>query len=204
MTFSFARPEDAQDLLAVYAQYIHTPVTFEYDLPSPETFRDRILDYGSTYPYLVAREGGAVLGYAYAHRQAERAAYQWNAELSVYLDRNHLSRGLGRRLYGALLELLTLQGVKTAHALVSTPNVKSEGLHRAMGFRVLGVQPAAGYKDGAWRDITWFDLPLAPYEPDPPPIRQIGELPSRTVDEILDRYGSGWKAPPRAELRRRG
>lgn len=97
MTFSFARPEDAQDLLAVYAQYIHTPVTFEYDLPSPETFRDRILDYGSTYPYLVAREGGAVLGYAYAHRQAERAAYQWNAELSVYLDRNHLSRGLGAK-----------------------------------------------------------------------------------------------------------
>lgn len=196
MILRLARPEDVPALLAVYAQYIHTPVTFEYELPSPESFRQRVLEYGSVYPYLVGLEGGALLGFAYAHRQAERAAYQWNAELSVYLDRAYQSQGLGRRLYGALLELLTLQGVKTAHALVSTPNVKSEGLHRAMGFRVLGVQPAAGYKDGAWRDITWFDLPLAPYEPDPPPIRQIGELPSRTVDEILDRYGSGWKAPP--------
>ena len=148
MILRLARPEDVPALLAVYAQYIHTPVTFEYELPSPESFRQRVLEYGSVYPYLVGLEGGALLGFAYAHRQAERAAYQWNAELSVYLDRAYQSQGLGRRLYGALLELLTLQGVKTAHALVSTPNVKSEGLHRAMGFRVLGVQPAAEFSPG--------------------------------------------------------
>ena len=70
----------------------------------------------AAYPYLVWQEDGKILGYAYAHRHMERAAYQWNAELSVYLDRAARGRGLGRRLYGALMELLTMQGVLSAHA----------------------------------------------------------------------------------------
>lgn len=47
----------------------------------------RIEGIGRAYPYLLCREGERTVGYAYAHRQMEREAYQWNAELSVYLDR---------------------------------------------------------------------------------------------------------------------
>lgn len=68
-----------------YAQYIETGITFEYELPSREEFARRIREFGGTYPYLIWEEDGRIVGYAYAHRQAERAAYQWNAELSVYL-----------------------------------------------------------------------------------------------------------------------
>ena len=37
---------------------------------------------------LFAEEDGRVLAYAYAHRAQERAAYGWNAELSVYVSRD--------------------------------------------------------------------------------------------------------------------
>ena len=116
---------DAPALLGIYAQYMDTPVTFEYALPSPEAFAARVRDILTFYPYLVWEEDGRILGYAYAHRQAERAAFDWNAELSVYLDRAAVGRGAGRRLYGALMELLTMQGVLTAHALVTSPNPAS-------------------------------------------------------------------------------
>ena len=79
MTARFAAAGDAEDLLAIYAQYIDTPVTFETVLPSADEFRGR-------YPYLVLEEEGKIVGYAYAHRYMARAAYGWNAELSVYLD----------------------------------------------------------------------------------------------------------------------
>ena len=86
MTARFAAAGDAEDLLAIYAQYIDTPVTFETVLPSADVFRGRIKEISAFYPYLVLEEEGKIVGYAYAHRHMARAAYGWNAELSVYLD----------------------------------------------------------------------------------------------------------------------
>ena len=80
MNVRWARPQDSAALLRIYAQYIDTPVTFEYTLPSENEFAARIGAISAEYPYLVCEEDGETLGYAYAHRQAEREAYQWNAE----------------------------------------------------------------------------------------------------------------------------
>ena len=181
----FAAEEDAPALLAIYGQYIDTPITFECRLPSREEFGGRIRDISAFYPYLVCEEEGKIVGYAYAHRQAERAAYQWNAELSVYLDRSRTGQGLGRRLYTALMEMLRLQGIHTVYALVTVPNEKSEGLHGSMGFRHMGTQRSTGYKDGAWRDVAWFEKQIAPYDPDPAPLAPIGQVPLERLAEIL-------------------
>ena len=139
-------------------------------------------------PYLVCEIDGKIVGYAYAHRQAERAAYQWNAELSVYLDRSCTSRGLGRRLYGALMDILRLQGIRTVYGCVTVPNEKSEGLHRALGFRRLGTYRSTGYKCGAWRDVAWFEKPIAPYDQNPEPIRPVEDIPAEALAAILKRY----------------
>ena len=106
MEIRFARETDSRQLLEIYRQYIDTTVTFEYVLPTEEEFAGRIREIGGEYPYLVCEEGGRAVGYAYAHKPFERAAYQWDAELSIYLDREYRGDGLGRRLYGMLMEIL--------------------------------------------------------------------------------------------------
>lgn len=184
----FAAAADAAALLGIYGQYIDTPITFECALPSEEVFRGRVAEYGAACPYLVWEEDGRILGYAYAHRLGERAAYQWSAELSIYLGRDSTGRGLGRRLYGALMELLRLQGVRTVYGCVTLPNAGSEGLHAAMGFRPTGTWHRAGFKCGAWRDVGWFEKTIAPYDPSPAPVRPIGEVPAAAAAEILERY----------------
>ena len=184
----FAAAADAAALLGIYGQYIDTPITFECARPSEEVFRRRVTEYGAVCPYLVWEEDGRILGYAYAHRLGERAAYQWSAELSIYLGRDSTGRGLGRRLYGALMELLRLQGVRTAYGCVTLPNAGSEGLHAAMGFRLTGTWHRAGFKCGAWRDVGWFEKTIAPYDPSPAPVRPIGEVPAAAAAEILERY----------------
>ena len=184
----FAAAADAAALLGIYGQYIDTPITFECALPSEEAFRRRVAEYGAACPYLVWEEDGRILGYAYAHRLGERAAYQWSAELSIYLGRDSTGRGLGRRLYGALMELLRLQGVRTAYGCVTLPNAGSEGLHAAMGFRRTGTWHSAGFKCGAWRDVGWFEKAIAPYDPSPAPVRPIREVPAGAAAEILERY----------------
>ena len=107
-------PSDGARLQRIYAQYIDTPVTFECSLPGADAFSERIRRISAAYPFLVCEnQDGTAVGYAYAHRQMEREAYQWNAELSVYLDADCTARGLGTRLYRALFAMLRLQGVKT-------------------------------------------------------------------------------------------
>ena len=186
MRIRLTAPSDSAALLRVYGQYIDTPITFEYELPSEEAFAARIAEISRDYPYLVCQEDdGRITGYAYAHRQAERAAYQWNAELSIYLDRGITSRGLGRRLYTLLFELLRLQGVRTVYGGVTLPNEKSERLHRGLGFQLLGVYHSTGYKCGRWWDVGWFEKAIAPYDADPVPLRSIRDVPPEQIAALL-------------------
>ena len=103
VTVRFATEADAEGLLAVYAPYIQTPVTFEYTCPTAAEFAERVREISAVYPYLALESDGRIIGYAYAHRARERTAYDWLAELSVYLDGDHTGRGLGKKLYGLLL-----------------------------------------------------------------------------------------------------
>ena len=157
MNLRFADEHDAAACLAIYAQYIDTSITFETALPSEDEFAGRIRSYGAVYPWLIAEEEGKILAYAYAHRAQERAAYDWNAELSVYVSKNAAGRGLGTRLYRALLALLKEQGVRTAYGVVTMPNDASAALHRKLGFGLLGTYHNTGYKNGRWRDVVWFE-----------------------------------------------
>lgn len=190
MGIRMATTGDTAKLLAIYSQYIDTSITFEYTLPSLAEFAARISGVLAEYPYLVWQEDGKILGYAYAHRHMERAAYQWNAELSVYLDRTACRRGLGRRLYGALMELLTMQGILTAHALVTSPNPASQALHESMGFHLTAVHRLAGYKNGAWRDVLWYEKELASRGPDPMAPVPLSDLPRSRVAAVLESFSA--------------
>ncbi len=184
----FAVPEDAPALRAIYGAYIDSGVTFEYVLPTREEFARRIAETLPVYPYLVLEEDGRAVGYAYAHRLAERAAYGWSAELSVALEPGAVGRALGERLYRALADLLARQGVRTLYALVSSPNPPSERFHRKMGFRLAGLQRDVGYKNGRWLGVCVFEKPLGPYDGAPAPVTPVGRLPERQVAQILRKY----------------
>ena len=79
--------QDAEALLAIYAPYVEqTAITFEYDVPTVDEFRQRIEDVSRHYPWIVAADGGRIAGYAYASAFKERAAYRWAVETSIYVD----------------------------------------------------------------------------------------------------------------------
>lgn len=186
MTVRFAVPEDAPDLLAIYEHYIQTSATFEYTLPTPEEFAERIRSIRECYPYLVAcGDDGRPIGYAYAHRAWERAAYSWNAELSAYLAPEAAGHGLGQQLCRMLLALLRRQGVRSAYGVVTQPNPASTRLHEALGFHPAARLHRVGYKDGAWHDVVWYEKEIAPHGGAPEPLRTIWQLPEAEVAAIL-------------------
>lgn len=161
MTIRDARRSDVPAMLAIYAPFVeHTAVSFEYDVPTEAEFARRLEEHQTAFPWLVCEENGRVMGYAYAGRAFERAAYGWNAEISCYLAPELRGRGVGRRLYARIEEILTRLGYYKLFAVVTSANAPSVAFHRALGFRDAACFRNVGYKQGGWYDVLWLEKTL--------------------------------------------
>jgi phosphinothricin acetyltransferase len=154
---------DAAACAAIYAPYVEAGATsFEERAPSPEEVAVRIERITTMHPWLVAERDGEVLAYAYACPHRERPAYRWATDVSVYVADTQHGKGIGRNLYEALFKGLRRQGYCVACAGITLPNEASVALHERLGFVPIGVYRRIGWKAGAWQDVGWWQLDLAP------------------------------------------
>lgn len=182
-----AEEADIPACLAIYADYVRdSTVSFEYEAPAVEEFRRRFHSVMEGFPWLVCEVEGKIAGYAYASLKFARAAYQWDADLSIYLSPDFQGRGVGRRLCTAICSLLQAQGYRTLYAVITAENERSLAFHRAMGFAEIGRFPESGYKFGRWLDVVWMECKLAPLaggRPKPP--KKFSELDGGFVESVL-------------------
>ena len=178
MIIRAAAPEDADELLSIYAPYVlNTAITFEYEVPSVEEFRGRIAHTLERYPYLAAVEDGHIVGYAYAGAFKGRKAYEHSVEVSIYVRRDRRGRGIGRALYAKLEELLIRQNIVMAYACIAVPMEEndpyltngSERFHERLGYRTVGRFDACAYKFDRWYSMIWMGKALREIVPHPGP-----------------------------------
>ena len=165
---------DAAQCAEIYQPFVTaTVISLEEQPPDAAEMARRIEQTSLRYPWLVSYDGDSVVGYAYATRHRERAAYRWAADVAIYVREGHRGKGVGKTLYQALLDLLARQGVRIACAGIALPNEASVALHESCGFRPVGIYHRIGWKLGAWHDVGWWQLELAgsdpPAEVGPPP-----------------------------------
>ncbi|MFC4728824.1 GNAT family N-acetyltransferase [Coralloluteibacterium thermophilus] len=176
-TIRVAQAGDAEAVQAIYAPCVlDSALTFETEVPDVAAMRARMLGRLATHPWLVLEEDGRVLGYAYASRFRERAAYDWIAETSVYTHPDARRRGVARRLYAALFDALALQGITEAVGVITLPGPGSVALHESMGFAAAGVWRACGYKLGRWHDVGVWQKTLRAQSDPPSPVRPFAAL----------------------------
>ena len=184
-----ARLSDAVELLDIYAWYVrHTAVSFEYEAPTLEAFRERMAATIARYPWLVAEEDGRLLGYACAGPFKDRAAYDWSCETTIYLDRNARGRGIGRALYEALEAALGSMGVRNLYACIALADPEDEYLtldsprfHEHMGYVTVGRFHRCASKFGRWYDMVWMEKIIGEHEDCPGTV-----VPYRAGDYIID------------------
>jgi L-amino acid N-acyltransferase YncA len=161
---------DAAACAAIYAPSVTAGVaSLEERAPDPRELADRIRIIQRTHPWLVAEIGDEVVGYAYASRHRDRASYRWAADVTVYVSSAHHRRGIGRGLYGTLLNLLVRQGIYEACAGITLPNDASVGLHQSLGFKPVGVYRDIAFKFGSWRSVGWWQKTLRERSAGDPP-----------------------------------
>ena len=172
-----ATTSDAPAIADIYGRYVDTPITFENVAPDSNEVARR-MDRGlSTYPWLVDEHEQLVRGYVYACQHRERAAYRWSVECSVYIREDCRRRGIGRRLYEVLFQILRQQHFRNVYAGITLPNPGSQAIHESMGFESVGVYRNVGYKDDTWHDVGWWAMELNPSDDpvEPVPFSRIAD-----------------------------
>lgn len=178
-----ATPDDAAFIAAIYRPHVEERIaSFEQVAPDAAEIARRMADAGDVYPWLVADEGGAVMGYAYAGAHRARHAYGWSVDTAIYVADEAQGRGVGRALYTALLDVLARQNFVMAFGGISMPNEASAALHKAMGFELVGRYRNVGFKQGAWRDTEWWGRPLATSQAPPAALHPV----STVIGDVLD------------------
>lgn len=155
--------EDAPSIAAIYNHYVaSTVITFEEDAVPAPAMAARIADVrAQNLPWLVAELGGEVVGYSYANRWKARSAYRHSVETTIYLKPGCEGRGIGKRLYSALLEILKTNGVHAVIGGAALPNAASVALHEKLGFERVGTFRQVGFKHGRWVDVGYWQLVLS-------------------------------------------
>jgi phosphinothricin acetyltransferase len=156
--------EDADRLVEIYSHYVlNTAVSFEYDVPSVDEFKERICHTKEKYPYLVCLKDNRIIGYVYAGPYSTREAYSWTVSTSIYIDKEYRRCGAGSMLYKALEEELKKRGIVNLLASVAYIDEEDEYLshdsykfHLREGYSEVAHMKSVGKKFGRWYDLMWF------------------------------------------------
>lgn len=157
-----ATTADAAAIAAIYNHYVlNTIITFEETPVSVAEMTGRIEEVATAgLPWLVWVEKGKVLGYAYAGQWKSRCAYRYSVESTVYLDKAATGRGLGTKLYTALITRLKKSKIHGIIGGVALPNEASVALHEKLGFKKIGLFKEVGWKFEKWIDVGYWELIL--------------------------------------------
>jgi phosphinothricin acetyltransferase len=157
-----ASGDDAATIAAIYGYFVRTSTaTFETEPPDTTEMIRRIEAVNEIgLPWLVARRGLRVIGFAYANRYRPRPAYRFTVEDTIYVDPAFAGRGIGNQLLTALIENCRRNGAKQMIAAVGGDNPASIALHTSLGFLQAGVLSKVGFKFNQWIDLTLMQKPL--------------------------------------------
>lgn len=157
-----ATAEDAVGIAPIYNHYIDaTWVTFETEPVSVDDMAQRIREtLDLPLPWLIAEEGGKVAGYAYASKWKGRCAYRFSVESTIYLHPDQTGRGLGVRLYSALIDAIKAVSMRSVIGGIALPNDASIRLHERLGFKKVGHFEKVGFKHEQWVDVGYWQLQL--------------------------------------------
>lgn len=157
-----AKEDDAEELLKIYSYYVkNTAITFEQKVPSLEEFSNRIKETLINYPYLVAIVDGKIIGYIYASRFRTRESYICSAATSIYIEKSYQRKGIGKKLYSELCNILLKQNITNVYAGAADPieedeylTHNSEYFHKSMGFEIVGKYNKCAIKFGKWYNLV--------------------------------------------------
>lgn len=155
-----ATAADAERIRTIYNyEVLNTMATFDLVPRSLDDQRRWLAERSGAFAAIVAVDGhGEVVGFAALSPYKERAAYRTSVENSVYVDRAHHGKGIGKLLLTELLRIASQSGFHAVFARITAASEASKALHKSCGFHLVGVEREVGRKFNRWLDVAVMEV----------------------------------------------
>ncbi len=156
---------------------LNTPANFAVEPETIGSWRREYVETHEMHPWLVAvDEEGQFLGFAKSSPWKGRCAYNWSAEVTVYVQPDQHGQGIGKALYARLIDILKAQGYRTLLGGITQPNEASVSLHESFGFKRVALFERIGWKFDQWHDVGYWQLELCDDDERPVAIRSVRDV----------------------------
>jgi phosphinothricin acetyltransferase len=159
-----ASRQDLPQILAIYNEVIRNSTAVyseeEFTPTRGETWFDAKIEHG--FPMIVARDESGVAGFGTFGEFRSWPCYRNSVEHSVHVRVDRRGQGVGRALVVELLSRAADMGKHVMIAGIDADNEVSIGLHRSLGFTVVGHFHEVGFKFGRWLDLIFMQCILPP------------------------------------------
>jgi L-amino acid N-acyltransferase YncA len=148
-----ATEADAAAICDVYNQGIDDRLaTLETERRTPDERQQWLKARGPRHPVIVAESDGRVLAWGSLNPFNPRDAYRHVADFSIYVERGHRGKGVGRQLLARLIDLARELGYHKMVLSAFPFNSAGMALYERLGFRTVGIYKEQGLLDGRWVD----------------------------------------------------
>lgn len=155
MRIRAATAGDADAICAIHNQGIEDRIaTLDTTVRTPDGVRSWLAERGPRHPVIVADVEGSVAGWGSLNAFNARAAYDFVADFSVYVERTSRGQGIGRQLLDRLVELARAAGYHKMVLAALARNHAGVGLYTSAGFTRVGIYHEQGLLDGQWVDVV--------------------------------------------------
>jgi len=145
---------DRARVLEIYKMGIDTRnATFETEIPSWIVYDTKHLPH-SRFVYI---EDETILGWAALSAVSLRPAYKGVAEVSIYIDADFRSKGIGSQLMEKVIVSSEENGIWTLNSSVFPENIATIKLHEKFGFRIIGFKEKVARLNGKWRNTILLE-----------------------------------------------
>jgi len=153
----------ASDILAILNEAIeNSTALYDYQARTPAmmTAWYDAKDKGGHPVIGVVDEAGVLLGFGSYGPFRAWPAYKYTLEHSLYVERAHRGRGVGKLLLAELIAAARRQDYHTLIGGIDAHNAASIALHRRLGFEQCAYVREAGFKFNRWLDLAFYQLLL--------------------------------------------
>jgi len=181
MRTRLAQHDDLPAILAISNRAaMETIANFAVEPESLEHWQHLWQTTHEKFPWFVAETesedqsaSGDIVGFSKASPWQGRCAYQFAAEVAVYVKPEYHGMGMGTELYERLFSTLQKQGYRSALAMISLPNASSVRVHERFGMQQIGTLQRIGWKFNAWHDVGIWQVVFDDSENPPDAIKSV-------------------------------
>lgn len=152
---------DLEAIIRIYNYaVINATATFDTRPKTVKSQKKWFYKHSGKYPIIVAENENGVIGWVSLSRWSDRCAYDNTAEISIYIDKDNQSIGIGNRLIAEIIKIARKNKLHVIIARIAGKNEISVNLHKKYGFTYVGSLKEVGFKFNRYIDVHLMQLIL--------------------------------------------